>query len=119
MRQHKIPWFLAGEPTAGIGGRSTEWLIAVSFALTSFVQPVGNEHLAGCMRDTERQPAEFRYILRRHTAGPEHRQFIIHDLDRVAEIRAHQVGDADGLRITDMYRCTMNLWQACGDFHRA
>ena len=45
---------------------------------------IGDEHVSGRVGHHQRDPAGSRYLLRRHTTGPEHWDFIISDLHGVS-----------------------------------
>ena len=54
------------------------------------IPPVGHQHAAGIMRDAEFRLHGRDHRLRRHPAGPEHRQFIVAHFDGVAVVRLHR-----------------------------
>src|ERR1051325_798269 len=68
------------------------------------VLAVGDQHAAGIMRDAEFRLHRRDHRLRRHPAGPEHRQFVLAHFDAVAVIGLVDVLDADELRLANMNR---------------
>jgi hypothetical protein len=54
------------------------------------------------MRDRERQPGGVDHRLRRHAAGPEHRDLVVGDGHGIAVIRLGEILDADQVRLAEM-----------------
>ena len=83
------------------------------------ILPVGHQHAAGIMRDAEFRLHRRDHRLRRHPAGPEHRQLVVAHFDRVAVVGLHHVLDADQLGLADMHRRAVHGGKARGDLHGA
>ena len=66
------------------------------------VAPVGNKHVTRFVRDEKRWLDFHGNGLGSDAAGPEDRHFARFDRNRVAEIRVHDVVDADRSRIPRM-----------------
>jgi hypothetical protein len=84
-----------------------------------FVFQIGDEHVAGGVGDHQWQGCGGGRQGRGNPAGPEHRNFARFDGDRVAEIRAIDVLNADLGRIADMDRCAVGQVETGGDLDRA
>ncbi len=56
---------------------------------------IGYEHVSGRVRHHQRDPAGSRHLLRRHTTGPEHWNFIIPYLHRIPVFGQLKVGDPE------------------------
>lgn len=67
--------------------------------------------MARRMRDGKRRAGLHHDILRGDTARPEDRHLAFSDGDHIAEVRMHEIADADMLRISDVNRapCTRGI----------
>ena len=71
------------------------------------------------MRDRERHLRGRDRRLRRHPAGPEHRQLVALDRNRVAVVGLRDIVDADRLGKSKMHRGAVHRRQPRGDLHGA
>ena len=60
-----------------------------------FVKKIADEHVAGRMGNAEIGPGLHDNGLGRHAAGPEDRDLLLSDSDRIAEIGSSKISDPD------------------------
>ena len=70
---------------------------------------IGDEHVAGCVKDDQRRLGFDGDRLRCDAARPEHRNRTVGDPHGVAVVRRVQIGNAKGPWITDMYRSAVRI----------
>ena len=64
---------------------------------------IGDKHVAGCMGDGERWFRCHNRCLGSDAASPEHGHFTLTNFNRIAKIGARQIGNAQELRLTNMW----------------
>ena len=62
-----------------------------------FNPQIGDEHVPGRVRHDQRNSAGYSYLLRRHTTGPKHWDFIISDLHRISVFGGFKIEDPEFL----------------------
>ena len=75
---------------------------------------IGDEHMSGRMRNHQRDPAGSRHLLRCHTTGPEHRDFVISDEHSVSVFGAPKIRNSEFAGSPDLNRLSMRKTEQTG-----
>ena len=74
------------------------WMKSLLIGFEKIFNPqIGDEHVPGRVRHHERGLAGSRHLLRRHTAGPKHWDFIISNLHRISVFGELKIRDPEFL----------------------